>query len=129
MKTFFKPFLLLALAALSFASCSKNSDYDYDKAREQARIEDSLNNIRIQEVIAEQALSLEKFAKEKFDNPVFNDSLGIWFDIIAPGEAKPFDYKISSQGVMAPDVTVIYKGTLLDGTVFDQSDKESTTEK
>ncbi len=129
MKHLFKPLLLISLTVLALASCSKSDDYDYEKAQEQARIEDSLNNIRIQKVIAEQALSLKKFATDNFETPILHDSLGIWYDIVNKGEGEPFEYKISNGSVIAPTITVIYKGTLLDGTVFDESDDKDTNDK
>ncbi|MGO3194921.1 MAG: FKBP-type peptidyl-prolyl cis-trans isomerase [Sphingobacterium sp.] len=129
MKTLFKPFLLLALTVLALASCSKSDDYDYEKAQEEARIQDSLNNVRIQKVLTEQAGDLEQFAKTNFETPVHHDSLGIWYDVVNPGEADPFSYIISGGRVVSPKITVIYKGTLLDGTVFDESDDKDTADK
>lgn len=129
MKTLFKPFLLLAITALTIVSCSKSDDFDYEKAQEQQRIEDSLNNIRIQKVITEQAPALKKFATDSFENPILHDSLGIWYDLVNPGEGAPFEYRISNGVVTAPTITVIYKGTLLDGTVFDESDDKDTDDK
>lgn len=121
MKNLFKAFLLLTISLAVLASCSKSDDYDYEKAQEQQRIQDSLNNVRVQKLLVEQAPELEKFAKEKFDSPILNDSSGIWYEVTEPGEGPLFQYIVSNNGINAPTVTVKYKGTLLDGTVFDET--------
>ncbi len=121
MNKIFQGFCFIALVAIAFTSC-KSNDFDFEKANEEQRIKDSIELARIDKVIAEQAPELEAFAKAKFDNPVFDDSTGIWFDLVLPGDDNSYNYTVNNFGIVAPAISVVYKGTLLNDKVFDKTE-------
>lgn len=120
MKKIFQAVCFLALVTFAFSSC-KSNDFDFEKAKEEQRIKDSIELARIEKIIAQQAPELEAFARQHFTNPVFDDSTGMWFEILAPGDDNSYSYTVNNYGIVAPTVTVAYKGTLLDGKVFDET--------
>ncbi len=68
---------------------------------------------------------IEEYAKANLSAPSFNESWGIWYEIIDPGEPGSYEYKVTSQGGLEfPTVTVKYTGQLLDGTVFDSRQED-----
>lgn len=128
MKKTFQVFGFIALIAIAFTSC-KSNDFDFEKAKEEQRIKDSIEFARINKLLEEQAPELEAFAKAHFVNPVFDDSTGMWFEILAPGDDNSYNYSINSQGIVAPNITVAYTGTLLNGKVFDETGLDEKGEK
>ncbi|MFD1768601.1 FKBP-type peptidyl-prolyl cis-trans isomerase [Sphingobacterium suaedae] len=121
--------VVIALAILGFSACSKSDDYDYQKALEEQRIKDSIDNVRKMKLVTEQAAALKAFADEHMPGATLDDSTGIWLQINAPGDNNSYGYKVDARGyIIAPKITVKYKGTLLDGTVFDQTETDKTAE-
>lgn len=107
-------------------SCNKN-DFDYESAEREKKYQDSIENARVKGIIKSQAASLKTFADDKMPGATLVDSLGIWFIVDAIGEENSYTYSINSfGGITAPTVTVKYKGTLLNGTVFDKTDDDKT---
>ncbi|WP_270088469.1 FKBP-type peptidyl-prolyl cis-trans isomerase [Sphingobacterium sp. SYP-B4668] len=111
-----------------FTSCNKGDDFDWNKyeeeqRREQARIDSTLNA---------QKKVLKDFVEDPdngFTNPQLDDSTGIWYQVITEGEASSYTYAFNSQGtgIVAPNVTVKFKGTFLDGKVAEQTEADKTT--
>lgn len=110
----FKILLIALLAVVSVSSCMKNDDatpgIDYEKER--ARIDSTLNK---------QKPILAEYAQENFENPVYNDSLQMWYEIITPATDESFEYTLSGYSFVPVSATVKYKGELLNGTVFDEA--------
>ena len=120
MKKLFSILSVVALMATTFTSCNKGDDFDYDGYNEQLR----KNQERIDSTLRVQKPILEAYAMEHFENPVYNDSTGIWFEILQPATPteNPYEYPLTSNGQwITPTATVKYKGELLNGTVFDES--------
>lgn len=111
--------------ALFISSCNKNG-FDFEAAQKEQARRDSIEKARIDDLIKKQASDLKIFANEKMPGATLVDSLGIWFIVDASGDDTSYDYKLhsSGRGVLAPFIKVSYKGTLLDGTVFDEKDLE-----
>ncbi len=121
--------IIVTLAVATFSSCSKNNDLDYEKALEEQRIQDSINNARIQKLLKEQAPAIKAFADANLVNAKLDTATGIWYQLILAGDDASYTYKVMNNLLVAPIITAKYKGTLLDGTVFDQSptDKDFTS--
>ena len=120
-----KLFFLCALATISITSCSKSDDNGPDWADEQRR-RDSINNARIEALLKEQAPILKDFAEEHIPGAILDDSTGIWFKILEPGEEESYTYRLvpGSMGGLAlanPTVEVKYVGRLLNGNIFDET--------
>ena len=113
----FKLLLVAVVAILSISSCMKN-EYVEDNswAENQARIDSTLE--------AQKSVLAEYAMENLGDGRQFNDTTGIWFEILetpTEEEAKAFEYSISPQGsFVTPSAKVKYKGQLLNGTVFDE---------
>lgn len=108
------------------ASCNKD-DFDYEAAQKEQKRLDSIENARVKGLIQSQAASLKTFADQNMPGASLVDSLGIWFIVDAPGQENSYTYSINNFGqIVAPNVTVKYKGTLLNGTVFDKTDDDKT---
>lgn len=111
------------------ASCSKNDDFDYEAAEKEKQRRDSIENVRVKGLIANQAASLKTFAEANMPGATLIDSLGIWFVVDAAGDENSYKYTINNYGeILAPTVTVKYKGTLLDGSIFDQTEEGKTAD-
>ncbi len=112
----FKILLIALMAVVSVSSCMKNDDptpgIDYEKER--ARIDSTLRKQK--PIIAE-------WAQENFENPVYNDSLQMWYEVITPAIDESFKYVLSGYSFVPVTATVKYQGHLLDGTEFDKSDE------
>lgn len=109
----FKISLIALLAVVSVSSCMKDdNNYVDDSAAQRARIDSTL---RAQKSI------LAEYAQENFENPVYNDSLQMWYEVITPATDNSFEYVISGYSFVPVTATVKYKGELLNGTVFDES--------
>lgn len=118
MKTLSKLTFAFAAFALLFVSCMKddNTSNDY--------YEQLLKDIARQDsTLKAQAPILRAYAldpKNGFTKPQFNDSTGIWFEVINEPTDTTYQYKINSANAwVTPIATVMYKGMLLNGTVFD----------
>ncbi|MDM1047444.1 FKBP-type peptidyl-prolyl cis-trans isomerase [Sphingobacterium hotanense] len=114
----FKILLIALLAVVSVSSCMKNDDptpgIDYEKER--ARIDSTL---RAQKPI------LAEWAQDNFENPIYNDSLQMWYEVITPAIDESFEYVLSGYSFVPVKADVKYKGELLDGTVFDETSSTS----
>ena len=120
-------FLILGVITL-FTACSKNDGID--GIDEEQRRQDS---IRRAELVKAQAPALKAYVENPsngWTNPVLDTTWGIWYEILAPGQEDSYAYKFNSYGdIIAPRIEVKYKGQLLNGTVFDQTDEQSTNKK
>lgn len=110
---------------IALASCSKSDDFS--KLVEEQRIKDSIENARIQSILKEQAPAVKAYALANFTTPTLHDSTGIYYQIDATGDEASYTYKISGNGLAAPEISVKFVGKLLDGTIFDQSTTDQTT--
>ena len=129
-KTLLKGFALVALAAITFSACNKN-DFNYEKEREEKRKSDSLENLRIKELIKLQAPELKAFAEANFNKPFLDTATGIWFEIVKENADDTYQYKTTTNGgIVAPTVKVEYKGSLLTSTnkPFDQTELDKPRE-
>lgn len=107
-------------------SCNKN-DFDFEAAQKEQAKRDSIEKARIDDLIKKQAADLKLFADEKMAGATLIDSLGIWFIVDAVGQEDSYSYRPHPNGgIIAPEVTVKYKGTFLDGSVFDQTETDKT---
>jgi len=124
MKTLFKPLLVLAFAAVTFSSCMKDDDTDYDaqqRQQEEALVA-SLTTDKIK--IDAYLLANEESGTWQEDQTKFpltfieSPKRGIWFEILSePTEEddEAYEYELNSQGgIVAPKVTVNYSVSLLD---------------
>lgn len=108
------------------ASCNKN-DFDFEAELKEQQRRDSIERVRVKGIIENQAAGLKAFADEKIPGATLVDSLGIWFRVDAVGQVDSYTYTFNPNGgITAPEVTVKYKGTLLNGTVFDQTEEGKT---
>jgi FKBP-type peptidyl-prolyl cis-trans isomerase FkpA len=118
MKNITKFLMAFLCLGMIFASCSKSDGIDWAAEQEKQRLE----MIRIDSTRKAQAPLLEQYAKTHFQNPVKSDSSGIWYEVLAVGQADSYDYKNGY-----PSISVNYTGQLTDqnGTIFSKS-KEGT---
>ncbi|MBD1434228.1 FKBP-type peptidyl-prolyl cis-trans isomerase [Sphingobacterium sp. DN00404] len=130
MKNLSKFFFLFLLATIGIVSCSKSDDNNANWAEEQRR-RDSLNRIRIEALLEEQAPELKAFAEANFgEDAQFDDSTGIWFKVHEPGEEGTYTRWLvpGSMGGLAlasPTVEVKYVGKLMrNGEIFDQTPED-----
>lgn len=74
---------------------------------------------------------IEAYAKANLVDPQFDKETGIWYEITSMGDPESFEYKaILDQSrdryyPEAPDIWVKYTGKLLDGTPFDDKNKDT----
>ena len=103
-------FVVLAFVATAFTACMKDTEpFDYEAQFE-----------REKSIISE-------YVATNIPDATFQESTGIWFEVLAEGEPDSYQYKFVNKGnsLEAPIVRVKYKGVLLDGTQFDAvSDNE-----
>jgi len=99
------------IATLGFSSCLKDDPFD-----ESAQFE------------LERPL-VEEYATTHFDDPQFNEGLGIWFEVLEEGDPGSYEYKFvrnandpNQEYVEAPDVVVNYTLRRLDNTVIEEDD-------
>lgn len=121
MKNLFGKLFLVLTLAVGFAACNDNDDWYEEQMRRQ-----ELERIRIDSTLNAQKPILEAYALQNFDNPVLNDSTGIWFDLIEAGDDESYQYMISGGQILAPNVSVKYKGELMNGTVFEETTEDKT---
>lgn len=121
MKNLFGKLFVVLTIAVGFAACNDNDDWYEEQLRQQ-----ELNQKRIDSTLNAQKPILQAYAMEHFENPVMNDSTGIWFDLIEAGDDDSYEYMINGQQIVVPTVTVKYKGELMNGTVFDQTADDKT---
>ncbi len=123
MKKLHLSLLTLVSALFILASCNKD-DFDYAASQKEQQRLDSIENARVEGLIASQAPALKTFVDANMPGATLVDSLGIWFIVDAPGEENSYTYTINSFGqILAPTVEVKYKGTLLNGDVFDKTEE------
>ena len=117
MNLFKQLFFLIILTSL-FTSCIKDTDI-YDPV-EQFETEKPL---------------IKSYVNSKYPEMIFSDTTGIWFEVVNPGSAGSYEYKIvdtvnyNGQTVKAlrlPTVTVKYAGKLItNDIVFDSNQTEA----
>ncbi len=116
MKNLFKPLFAIILTAITFTACMDKSDIDNTDYLEQIAKE----RRRVDSTLTAQKPILKAYAEEHFTNPMFDDSTGIWFEVLKPATDETYEYKVNSSGSwITPVATIRYKGQLLNGTVFD----------
>lgn len=121
MKNLFGKLLIVLTVAVGFAACKDNDNWYEEQLKQQ-----ELNQKRIDSTLNAQKSILQAYAMEHFDNPMMNDSTGIWFDLIEAGDDESYEYMISGQQIIVPTVTIKYRGELMDGTVFDETAEDKT---
>lgn len=119
-----KKLLTLTLATLFGAvlmtSCNKSDDFNYDEYYKQLEKEKK----RVDSTLNAQKPILREYALANFENPVLDDSTGIWFEILEPAiiTETPYQYSLTQAGQwVTPVATVKYKGYLMNNTVFDEN--------
>ena len=117
-------FLLLIFGLFLGLSACNNTDFDQLQA-EQNR-QDSLERARIQKLLDEQAPLLEAYVHTQgWTNAILNKDRGIWYEVLNVGTNDSYAYKINYNGTVPalvyPNIEVMYKGELLDGTPFDET--------
>ncbi len=128
MKKTFSYLTLVFAILVSITACNNKNDFDFEAAQKEQQKRDSLENIRVKGLIEKQAAELKAFATEKLPGATLIDSLGIWFRVDANGQEDSYTYRPHpAGGLVAPEVKVSYKGTLLNGSVFDQTDEKETS--
>jgi|SRR5690606_1818049 len=130
MQNLFKLVLAIIIIGAVVSSCQKEDANNDDWLKEQQR-QDSLNRVRIEKTLIEQAPLLKDFAEDNMPGAVLDDSTGIWYKIHNPGIEDSFDYRIvsTSRGLaISPQYTEVkYKGTLIKtGSVFEETDEDKT---
>jgi len=117
MKNLLKIAVFSLLSIFVFASCNKESDIDYPDYEELLKKEQK----RRDSILTVQKPILQAYALENLDQPIYDDTTGIWFEILNPPTDTSFEYVVNSNGTwVTPTATVKYKGQLLNGTVFDE---------
>lgn len=122
MKIFFKLLFAVLMTTVAFTACTKN-DYNYEEALREQQQKEAANRARIKTLINQQATSVKAFADEHIPGAMLHDSTGIWFKVIQVGEENSYEYRATNTGIVSPTVTVKYKGTLLNGNIFDQTEE------
>lgn len=125
MKKTFSYLTLVLTILVSITACNNKNDFDFEAAQKEQQRLDSIENARVNSLIEKQAADLKSFATEKLPGATLIDSLGIWFRVDAEGQEDSYTYRPHPYGgIIAPEVKVAYKGTLLNGTPFDQTDEQ-----
>ncbi|WP_090970274.1 FKBP-type peptidyl-prolyl cis-trans isomerase [Parapedobacter composti] len=75
------------------------------------------------------------YAEANLGNPRFHEETGIWYEVVAPGDGA-YQYKLvsnpnnpSNRVIEAPDITVIYTGTLVETDVVVESNDDDGGDK
>ncbi|KGE15185.1 FKBP-type peptidyl-prolyl cis-trans isomerase [Sphingobacterium deserti] len=126
MKIIPKLLLIVTVAVATFSSCSKSNELDFERAREEQRIQDSINRVRIERIVKEQAPAVKAFADKNLLDAKLDTATGIWFQLIQAGDEASYTYKVLNNQLVAPTITAKYKGTLLDGTIFDATEGDKS---
>lgn len=137
MKNITKFLMAFLCLGMIFASCNKdNFDYEgWEKEQlEKQRIQDSINNKRIEE----QYPTVKQYVSDnQLQNVQFIDSLGIAYQVLAPGDESSYTYSFNSNGqIIAPNVTVEYVGKYVqtgeqyksEGTIFEKTEDGKTAD-
>jgi FKBP-type peptidyl-prolyl cis-trans isomerase len=106
---------LIILSLFFAAACLDPYNEDYEEY--QQKMEEQRKQI-YEQYQADSILILE-YLNENDSLAIFDEESGIFYNILKPGE-EPFPSRYSS-------IEVKYKGMLLDGTVFDQTENNETT--
>lgn len=129
MKNLFNFLVVALIATFAFTACNKSDDFDWDAAIKEQQRQDSIEKARVKGLIESQADALEEFANINMPGATHVDSLGIWYIVDQVGQEDSYTYRFNNSygQIEAPDIVVKYKGTLLNGTVFDQTTTEKPT--
>lgn len=65
---------------------------------------------------------IAEYVRENVPNAVLNEDWGIWYEIIEPGTAGDYEYKMVNNQIEAPVIQAKYRGILLNGVQFDAND-------
>lgn len=119
------------ITSVVVSSCQKQDAYNNDDWLKEQRKQDSLNRVRIEKTLIEQAPLLKDFAEKAMPGAVLDDSTGIWYKIHDAGIEDSFDYRIvsTSNGLaISPRYTEVkYKGTLIKTeSVFEETAEDKT---
>ncbi|MGK9118477.1 FKBP-type peptidyl-prolyl cis-trans isomerase [Olivibacter jilunii] len=122
-----KILFLLFGVLIAFSACNKT---DFDELQREQERQDSIERARIEKLIAEQTPLLKAYVEDKWENPIRDTATGIWYEVLNPGQSDSYTYKRSSTGqIVVPTVEVKYKGQLLNGTVFDETNDSLANKK
>lgn len=122
----------LVVTIIAVSSCQKNDPYNDDEWQKEQRRLDSLNRVRIEKLLEEQAPILKQYAEENMPGAVLDDSTGIWYKIHNSEDEESIRYRlvpVSGGLAISPRYTEVkYTGRLLDdaGTIFDKTEEDKT---
>lgn len=105
--------VIAALVVFSMGSCMKGDDTPPFDFAAQLEKEKPLTR---------------QYAAENYPDAIESEyQPGIWYEILEEGEADSYEYRFneSVNQYIYPNITVRYKGSLLDGTQFDENDTEA----
>ncbi len=112
----FRLLIIALLGVISITSCMKNDSFDdgFDYAKEKARYDSTMNK---------QKPILAAYAAEHYsDNRYYNDSVGMYLDILTPATDESYEYVLQGSSFISPQIQVKYKGKLLlTGEVFEDA--------
>ena len=113
---YFISVLFALIIGLSLTSCLDNNDEEYQKYLEEL----AAYQKKVYEQYQADSLLIVDYLSENDSLAVFDEKYGFFYHIITPGgETHPDTYST---------ITVKYKGMLLDGTVFDQTEGEESVQ-
>ncbi len=134
MKNLIKPLFAIAITAVTFSSCMKDSD-PIDNSEQYRQIE-----ARIDSVLTSQKTDIEAFANSEFDNAI-KDTVemaltylgkdverGIWYEVISEPTDDSYEYEVNSSGYVIPSVKVKYSVKSLSGTTYIEDTTGTTYE-
>jgi len=108
--------ILVLFTAFSFTSCLDDNTEEWDKYLEE--LEEQRKQIYDQFLV--DSLLIVDYLAENDSMATFDEKNGIFYNIIEPGnDYRPTNYSI---------VEVKYRGMLLDGTVFDETEGDETAD-
>lgn len=100
-----------------FTSCLKDDDSVPNNQQEELLTRKK----RIDSTLRSQEPILRAYALENFSYPVYDDSTGIWYEILSLPENSSYTYTVTESGQwITPVATVKYKGILLNGNAVDE---------
>ena len=116
MKKYFAYLLMAIITSLSITGCLNNSDDEYQQYLDEV----AAYQKKVYEQYQADSLLIVDYLTANDSITAFDSVYGIFYRILEPGgENHPETYST---------ITVKYKGMLLDGTVFDQTEGEESVQ-